>query len=297
MNTIVILNSERVTISTAEEARDLRDSLLARVKSCPPVTNAETQEVATNLLRDLRNFYKAIEAGRQEAKNPVMQMGRQIDGLARELSLAVEEHGKALGNMLGAYDLEQKRIAEQKRQEAAAEELRIRREAERKEREEQERLRKIEEEARAKERARLAEIQRLADEKAARARTEAGRERAAAEALRLKAESEERAKREAEERERKAIDDAKRRDEEEARRVADTRMAAVVAVVKPKDTSTRNKPCFEITDIVALYEAAPFLVNMTPNTAALNSAIKNLRGEQTLPGVKHWFEASTITRG
>jgi hypothetical protein len=49
-------------------------------------------------------------------------------------------------------------------------------------------------------------------------------------------------------------------------------------------------------DIVALYEAAPYLVTLTPNNAALKSALKGLQKGQSLPGVKHWEEAAVTVR-
>lgn len=46
-----------------------------------------------------------------------------------------------------------------------------------------------------------------------------------------------------------------------------------------------------------LAKAAPYLVTMTENVAALKSALKGLQPGKNLPGVKHWTEAVTITRG
>ena len=53
---------------------------------------------------------------------------------------------------------------------------------------------------------------------------------------------------------------------------------------------------FEILDIVALYEAAPYLVKMEPNVVALKAALRQLKPDQHLPGVKHWMEAKTHVR-
>ena len=298
MNTITVLNSEIVTTSAAEEARIRRDDLLGLAKACPLVVNAETQAAATDLLRDLRSFAKTIETGRETAKAPVIRIGREIDALAQELSAQVEAEAKRISTVLGAYDTEQKRIAEAKRQEAYREEQRIRREAEEKERAEQQRLAAVE---RAKQEELAKELRRLqaeADAKAARARTEAGRERAAAEAEKQKEAAAQRAREEAAQREQEALEAGKRRDEEEARRVAETRQAGLAMLTaKPKGTSTSEKIMYEVTDIVALYEAAPYLVTMEPNVAALKSALKGLQAGKHLPGVRHWYEASTITRG
>lgn len=297
MNTITTTNTQLVTATAADEARKLRDELLTRAKDCPLITSPETQAQGTNLLRELRNFYKMIEIGREAAKAPVLQIGRDIDALAQELYGQVEAEGKRLSAVLGSYDIEQKRIAEQKRQEAAREELRIRREAEAKERAEQERQEKLTAQARAEVARQQALIAKEAEEKAARARTEAGRERAAKEAELRAAQLAEKARQDAIEAAAKADREAKARFEEEARKVAEARQAAVPAVVKPKDTATSEKIVFEITDITALYEAAPYMVTLSPNNAAIKSALKGMADNQSMPGVKWWKEASTITRG
>lgn len=297
MNSIIINNAHLVTSSAADEARKLRDELLASAKGHALVVDSVTQNAATETLRSLRNFYKFVETGRETAKAPILRMGREIDALAAELAGQIKTEGERLSSILGTYDLEQKRIAEEKRQEAWLEEQRIRREAEAKERAEAIRQEKLAEQARAEVHRQQQQIIKEAEEKAARARTEAGRERAAKEAELRKLALEEQAKQEQAERERKAALAQEARDTEETRRVAQNRAeAAAIAVAKPEGTATRRTPKFIVEDAVKLYEAAPFLVTLTPNVAAITAAIKGLTGQQTIPGVKHWWEASTITR-
>lgn len=298
MNTIILRDFSLATASAADEARSQRDLLIQRYQTIPSIVDTESARHATNLLRELRDFYKVIEAARKEVKAPVLKLEREIDALAEELDGQVEVAGRKLSTLLGAYDLEQKRIAEEKRIEAQREERRIRDEAARVEREEEERQAKLRDQARREVERQQKEIAFAAEAKAARARTEAGRERAAQEAERLRLELEDKALREAQELERVALEQQKVRDDEEARKVAATRESAFALTAnKPKDTSTSEVIKFEVTDIVALYEAAPYLVRLEPNVAALKSALKGLHGDQKLPGVKHWFEATTITRG
>ncbi len=149
MNTIVLTNAELVTSSAADEARKLRDELLNQAEHCKVVMDGPTQFAATNTLRELRNFFKMIEGGRETAKAPILKIGREIDALAAELNSQIEAQGKRLGAILGSYDIEQKRIAEVARQEAAREERRIREEAAAKERAETERQEKLAAQARA----------------------------------------------------------------------------------------------------------------------------------------------------
>ena len=297
MNTIILSGSELVTSTAAEDARKLRDELLAKSSTLPSITDQPTAMLATETLRDLRGFYKMIEEGRIAAKAPVLEIGRRIDLLASELRDQVEAEGLRIGKLLGQWNADQEKIAEQKRRDAAAEERRIRDDAERKEREAQAEQRRKDEEARQ---ALQRENDRIAEEarqKAARARTEGGRERAEQEAEQRKKDAEEQARKDKEERDRIAAKEQKARDDEEARRVAANREQAALATAKPKGTATSLKIMYEVTDIVALYEAAPYLVTMTENVAALKSALKGLQPGKHLPGVKHWTEAATITRG
>lgn len=319
MNTIILTGTDLVTSSAADEARAKRDDLLILAQNIPSIVDADSALLATERLRNLRSFYKEIVVGKDDAKGPVLEIGRKIDALFHELADEIEAEGTRIGGLLGAYNVEQERIAQRKREDAAREERRIREEAAKKEREaelarlhkeQQAREHKMreEEDARRERDRKQREIDREAEEKAARARTDAGRERAAQEAEKRKAELAEQERKDKEERDRKAEEDRKerervaaeeqkKRDEEEARRVAANRESVAVATAKPKGTATSMKVCYEIEDIVKLYEAAPYLCNVTENGPALKNAIKNLRGDQKLPGVRHWLEASTITRG
>jgi hypothetical protein len=67
-------------------------------------------------------------------------------------------------------------------------------------------------------------------------------------------------------------------------------------VVKPAGIATRSEVKFEVTDIVALYEANAAFVLLSPNNAALKAALKQLPEGQTLPGVRHWREAAVTVR-
>jgi len=297
VKTITLTGFDLVTSTAAEEARNNRDALLVRAGRCNLVTDPTAQESATNLLRELRQFSKTIEAGREEAKAPVIELGRNIDALARELSQQVEAEGKRLSTILGAYEIEQRRIAREKQEEAEREARRIRMEAFEKEEAERKRLAAIEREKQAELERQQAAIRAEADAKAARARTDAGRERAAEEARKEAERLQANAALEKERREQQARAEQEARDAEATRLQLEAKQTAVATMpVKQAGTSTREKICFEVENIVALYEAAPYLVNLTPNVAALNSALKGLHGDQKLPGVRHWKEAATITR-
>jgi len=158
--------------------------------------------------------------------------------------------------------------------------MRLAAEARRRAFEEQERIRK---EAEEKQRLADLEAKRVQDElaaKEARARSEAGKAKAAeeAEAARIQAEKDRQAR------------------EMEANHRAAQAARVVPVVAKPTGIAARSDVKFEVTDIVALYEANAAFVILSPNNAALKAALKQLPEGQSLPGVRHWREASVSVR-
>jgi hypothetical protein len=80
-------------------------------------------------------------------------------------------------------------------------------------------------------------------------------------------------------------------------KVAEQRLVASGAArTKIGGTALRMEVKFEIEDIYALYEAAPGLVILSANNAAIKAQLKNLPAGASLPGVKHWKEAKTTIR-
>lgn len=71
--------------------------------------------------------------------------------------------------------------------------------------------------------------------------------------------------------------------------------AARIAPAKQAGISTRSDLKFEITDIIALYEAQAAFVILSPNNAAIKAAL-NGNPNLILPGVKHWREAKSVVR-
>jgi hypothetical protein len=236
---ITVRGFEAITIASSDEARATRDALLARAGKGTVVNSVTSAETAGNLLKDLKAFVRMVEDTRKLVKQPVLDQGRQIDALATELTARVDAEAGRLSRLLGGWQAEQNRIAEDARRKAWEEEERLRREA----------AAKI---AHAEEHSRN---QASADKKIA--------------AIEEKTEA----------------------------AIIETRVAAAtVAAPKQEGVSTRGKVCFEVTDIVALYEACPPLVNLTPNTAAITSALKQLPAGKSLPGVRHWRENVAVVR-
>lgn len=290
MNTIITLAGiDSAQLETTDAARLRRDGLIKEAALVLRVADAEGAKVAAVTLQNVAGFTRAIEAARVEVKAPVIELGKRIDALAKELTDAVAAEGQRLSKLLGAYQAEEKRKADEIKAKALAEEKRLWDEAqdvERKKKEEADRIAKAEE---LKAKAEAAAL----EAKAARARTEAGKAKALEEAERSRFNAElaagERAKKEEAER--------KERLETAGRQMVAARTEGMtVQASSPAGVSTRQEICFEVTDIVALHGAAPYLVTMAPNNAAIKTALKGMPKDAKLPGVRHWLETKTHAR-
>lgn len=67
--------------------------------------------------------------------------------------------------------------------------------------------------------------------------------------------------------------------------------AANAAVAAPTGSMTRKNWKFEVTDLNALFRAAPELCTIAPNNAAIRTVIKN---NQKIPGLRVWSETVSI---
>lgn len=276
-------------IQTTADARVRRDHLLVVSTKLTNVATPEQAQLAADTLRELKDFTKLIETSRVAVKAPVLDLTKKIDGLAKELTTALDDEASRIGRIIGEWQAAERRKVEEAERKAREEEERIWRAAQEKERLEQERIAREEKERADKA---AAEVRAL-EEKAARARSDAGRAKAEeeAEARRIQAQIEQDSRREQEEQARSV------RAQQASVDVAQTRIAAAnVVAAKPSGVATRKEIEFEVDDIAALYEAAPYLVKLEPNVSALKSALKGLQPGKTLPGVRHWEVAKTHVR-
>lgn len=256
-----------VTVSASNEARYSRDELLGEARQVLTVDSAESATAAAKTLTEIKAMTRSVVSGHKEAKAPVLDLGRQIDALMKELTSDLDAEVARISRVLGAYQAEQNRKIEEARQKAYEEEQRIRREAAEKERQAEEAARKQREELEAKE---------------TRARSAKGAEKARLEQEAAAA---------------KAEKERLERDAANEKAIIAARTAHVATIApKPAGVATRAEICFEVENITSLYEAAPYLVTLTVNAAALKAALKGLSGDQKLPGVKHWVEQRSIVR-
>jgi len=296
------------------ELEQERDALLARASKPNTITGPDGAQRAVELQRELQAFSSRIETMRKDAKEPLLELTRQLDDTAKGLVADINHHAKRIGDMVGQWTEAQRQREEDARRKAWEEQERIRKAAEVAERAEQERLRRADEDRiaalraaqeviNAKARAEQEELER----KASAARSEKRRAELEAQAAGVQARAEAQA-REAEAQaladqlaaEKKALEEGLKRDEATAQAMADTtRAAAAIRAHRPVGVATRREPRFEVTDIHALHDACPGLVILSPNNAAIKAKIKELAEGQSLPGVRHYWEVSSapINRG
>jgi hypothetical protein len=309
---ILLSGGDALAVSARQAAIEARDSILARTTVGTSVRSAEGAQKVADLLREAKAYLDFIEIGREKVKTPILAAGRLIDDTAKQLTLGVLAEKKRLEGLLGVWQAEQNAIAQKAREEAAEKERQIRREAAEKERLAEVERQRVEQAERDRVAAEQAERDRVAREEREALEAKASKARSLAAVQRANAELEAARVRQAEADEaarQQAVIDAAHREEQaklaEAARADEITQAIVsnrVAVVnaapsKPQGTATRQEVCYEITDITALYEAAPYLVKLEPNVTALKAALKALPEGKQLPGVKSWLEARTSVRG
>jgi len=122
---IIIDGLTSVSITSTAEARQTRESLLASSATVQEVTDKDGAEYAASMLKDIKAFTRLIDSTRVAVKAPVLDQGRRIDALAKELSTQLEIEASRISRLLGPYTVEQKRIAERVMHEAQMEGLRI----------------------------------------------------------------------------------------------------------------------------------------------------------------------------
>lgn len=264
--TALAILGDGYTIQITPEAEAQRNTIVEAAKRIVAVTDSDSCDLAQSRIKALATVRNAVEKSRNEVKKPVLELGRHIDGIAKDFVGIVIEEEARLGSLVNAYAAEQQRIARERQLEAERERQRIERERHEAEMAAQREAARIERERmEAERRAHEAEIDRLKAEAAqsaegqaaARAAQEAAlaaqREaEARAEAARVQAEQERIA---AEERERQAI-----------------AAAAVSTPVMPN--GVKEEIDFEVTDIHEFAAKFPQLVTITPKRADIISALK-----------------------
>lgn len=258
---LTIAGVEQTQLAPTTEAIARRDELLAVARRGKAIANAESAQRAAAILKDLATFARMVEASRKGVKDPVLDLGKRIDSLAATLTDPIKAETKRIGDIVAAWQEQQRRAEAEAKRKAHEEEQRIIRG-------------QREREQRAADEAEAAELARREAE-------QSGDAKAAEKAERDAAESEARI-----EADREAAEQA----------ILASRVQLANTPARLVGMGLRSEVKFEVTDIYALFEALPGMVTLSPNTAAIKAYLKTLPEGQTLPGVRHWREAKTTVR-
>lgn len=128
---LLVVSGMDASVSATDTAREVRDQLLAKARAGSVVKDAAGAGRAGELLKEIKAFTRQIEDARKEVKEPVLDLTRRIDGLAKELVGELEAEANRISRLVGAYQAEQNRLAEEARRKAWEEEQRIKEEANR----------------------------------------------------------------------------------------------------------------------------------------------------------------------
>lgn len=272
MNALLLRGAGDVHIELVAESITLRDALLERSATLTSVTDQVGAKAAADMVRELRGLAKAVETSREEVKAPVIQLGRQIDSLAKQFTVGLPAEIDRISRLLTSYTVEQERIrreAEEKRQ--------------RELREAQERERKAREDA------------------------EATKRRIEAEVKAATASDDPFAKATAEIRGAMLLDDLQQGVKTATRDAAFASVAPALEPVKVAGSSMRCDPEFRINDPLALANARPDLVTITPKRAEILAEMRKLKpwdGEMPIvqgaangsPVAVGWWERKAVVR-
>lgn len=117
--------SSSLASSATQEALNYRDELVLRAAEITVVKTAEQAAAAGESLKDLASFTRQIEDARTTVGAPVLELTRGINLVAKELTDEPKAQSKRLGEALGIFQQEQKRLAQIAADKSRQEEQRI----------------------------------------------------------------------------------------------------------------------------------------------------------------------------
>jgi len=92
-----------VAIEIVAEAEQMKIEALMSSKGIGSVTDGFEATIAAKAQSALRNLIKGIEESRKVAKSPVLDIGREIDGIAKDYIDEVKDEELRIAKLLGAF--------------------------------------------------------------------------------------------------------------------------------------------------------------------------------------------------
>lgn len=116
-----IIDIKPAVVSTAEllpAAKEFRDGMAARLKALDKIEDEIDFAAFLVLRKEADEWLKRIEEARDRTKRPYLELGRQIDALAKELSGPLKQELARLGPAAGTYEIRKRQRAEAERRAA-----------------------------------------------------------------------------------------------------------------------------------------------------------------------------------
>jgi hypothetical protein len=267
-NVLAILG-DGYSIAITPDAIAIRDGVVNEAKKIIAVTDAASCETAQSRIKSLAELRIGAEKSREIVKRPVIALGKEIDGIAKDYTAEVHVQEARLSGLVNEYAREQQRI--QREAQLAAE-----RERQRIERERHEAAVAAQQEQMRIERERMEAERKTHEAEMARLRAEAAQSDEAQAVARQKQEAALAEQRATEYRLRAAQATAEaeayaaRQREQAAAQAA--RIAAEAATATPAGVSEQVD--FEVIDVHAFAVKFPQLVTFIPKRAEILAALK-----------------------
>lgn len=261
--TAIAILGEGYTITVTPAAEQQKQVILEAARRVVAVTDQDSCDIAQARMKGLASIRTAVEASRTEVKKPVLELGRHIDGIAKDFVADVVLEEARLSGLVAEYAREQQRKQREAREAAERERQRI-------EREEHERKMAALREQQEAERQRMA-AEREAHE-AEMARLNAARQQDAA----AQAEAEARAaqaRREQEEATRRA-QEAQAEQEPAAAEAAAAAAQTALPALPALPAGVKEEIDFEVVDPAAFYAAFPQFCEITVKRGPVIAALK-----------------------
>jgi len=277
--TALAILGDGYTITVTLAAEQQKQTIIEASRRVVAVIDQDSCDLANARIKALASVRNAVEKSRTEVKAPVIELGRKIDGIAKDFVADVIAEESRLSALVAEYAREVQRKAREEREAAERERQRI----EREEHERKMEALRAEQEAerrrmQAEREAHEAEMARLAAARNADAEAQAAAEAAAAEARRAQEEATRRAQ------------EAQAEQERAAREAAERAAAVAVPAAPALPTGVTETVDFLVEDIATFYSKFPQLCEVTVKRAEVLKQIKKSLAKNgklpTVPGLK-----------
>lgn len=120
MNTLEVSKIDDVFIGIPSKAEQARSLALETASVVERVDSPVTQAMAVDALKVLADLSRSVEKSRKDVKQPVLNLGRNIDKMADEFVDPITREEIRIKKLVGAY--QQQELAKQRAAEAARQE-------------------------------------------------------------------------------------------------------------------------------------------------------------------------------